>query len=57
MTGAQPYFPWAISLDALKFRVFKSDQPGLLLTGTSVISNSDPWRAGIDVRSKTTKVG
>ena len=29
----------------VKFRVLQSDQPGVLLAGTDVISSSDPWRA------------
>ena len=32
-------------IGGVKFRVLQSDQPGVLLAGTDVISSSDPWRA------------
>ena len=45
MTGSRPLSSSAISLAELKNGVMQWDVAGVLMTGTGVISSSDPWRA------------
>jgi len=40
--GDRPQSSWAISLAEIKFRVLQTDQPGVLLLGTDLISGNSP---------------